>query len=374
MIEGGDFKARVAYLDHNATAPIRPEAASALAETLEIGGNPSSVHAPGRAARRAVEDARAAVAALVGVRPAAVVFTASGTEANNQALRATGCDRAMVSAIEHDSVLKARGDALVAPVDPNGVIDLAALDALLARSGRLTLVSVMLANNETGAIQPVAEVAALAHRRGALVHCDAVQAAGRIAVDMDALGVDYLTLSGHKIGGAPGAGALIARDGAPLEALIRGGGQERGMRAGTENAPAIAAFGAAARLAREPRAELGAMRDGMEARLRAACPEAVVFSRDVARLPNTTQIAMPGVPSETQVIALDLDGVAVSAGSACSSGRVEPNRVLLAMGVAPELAACALRISLGWSTTAGDIDRLVAAWRALYERTRRRAA
>ena len=309
--------------------------------------------------------------------PAQVIFTASGTEANNQALRATGREAAVISAIEHDSVLKARQDALHVPVGQDGTIDLAALDRLLASAAAPAIVSVMLANNETGVIQPVAVVAEICARHGALLHCDAVQAAGRITVDMPSLGVDYLTLSAHKIGGAPGAGALVVRPDAPLEAFVRGGGQERGMRAGTENVPAIVAFGVAARIARETMSDftrIAALRDAMEARLLAIAPDAQVFGVSAARLPNTTQISMPGVKSETQVIALDLDGVAVSAGSACSSGRVETPRVLTAMGVDEATASSAIRISLGWTTTEHDIDRLVASWRALYERAARRAA
>lgn len=377
MTQGIGFKARVAYLDHNATAPVRPEAAASLAAALAEGGNPSSVHGPGRAARRLVEAARRDVAALVGAAPAQVIFTASGTEANNQALRATGREAAVISAIEHDSVLKARQDALHVPVGQDGTIDLAALDRLLASAAAPAIVSVMLANNETGVIQPVAVVAEICARHGALLHCDAVQAAGRITVDMPSLGVDYLTLSAHKIGGAPGAGALVVRADAPLEAFVRGGGQERGMRAGTENVPAIVAFGVAARIARETMSDftrIAALRDAMEARLLAIAPDAQVFGVSAARLPNTTQISMPGVKSETQVIALDLDGVAVSAGSACSSGRVETPRVLTAMGVDEATASSAIRISLGWTTTEHDIDWLVASWRALYERAARRAA
>jgi cysteine desulfurase len=374
MIEGADFKARVAYLDHNATAPVRPEAAEILTKVLVACGNPSSVHGPGRAARQAIEAARGEVAALVGVKPSEVIFTASGTEANNQVLRATGRNRVIVSAIEHDSVIKPRPDAAVTPVNADGIVNLDALEALLAADKTPALVSLMHANNETGVVQPVAEAASLCRRHGALIHCDAVQAVGRVPVDVAALGVDYLTISAHKIGGAPGAGALVAREGAPLEALIRGGGQERSLRAGTENAPSIAAFGVAARLARVPRTDVAPLRDAMEERLLAACPEARIFGRGMPRLPNTTQIAMPGVSSETQVIALDLDGVAVSAGSACSSGRVEPNRVLLAMGVDEATASNAIRISLGWTTTEEDIDRLVASWRALYLRAARKAA
>ncbi len=386
MNEGQDFKSHDrrradsplerAYLDHNATAPLRPEAAAAMEDALRAGGNASSIHAEGRAARARVEAAREAVASLVRARPAEVVFTASGTEANNQALRATGFARAVVSAIEHDSVLATRPDAVVAPVGGDGTIDLDALEALLAAAPGPTLVSVMLANNETGAIQPVAEAARIAHKAGGALHCDAVQAAGRIPVDVSALGADYLTLSGHKIGGPPGAGALVARDGAALEALIRGGGQERAMRAGTENVPAIAGFGAAARAAAEGLdglARLARLRDAMEARLAALAP-VTMFAKRAPRLPNTSCVAMPGVAAETQVMALDLDGVAVSAGAACSSGRVGAPRVLLAMGAEPALAASAIRISLGWTTTAADIDRLVAAWEQLWRRAAARAA
>jgi cysteine desulfurase len=306
-----------------------------------------------------------------------VIFTSGGTEANNQALRGAGRDFAIASTIEHDSVLAARPDAALAPVTRDGVIDLAALDALLASRPEPAIVSVMLANNETGVIQPVAEAAEIAHRHGALVHCDAVQAAGKIPVDMAALGVDYLALSAHKVAGPIGAGALIARDGAPLEALIRGGGQERGLRAGTENAPAIAGFGVAARLAAEGLdafGRLAALRDEMEGRLLAIAPGATVFGANAARLPNTSKIAMPEVEGATQVMALDLDGIAVSAGAACSSGRVEAPRVLAAMGVPDALAVAAIRVSLGRTTTADDIDRLVASWRAIYLRASPRAA
>ncbi len=347
-----------------------------MADALVEAGNASSVHAPGRAARARVEEAREAVAALVGARPAELVFTASGTEANNQALRATGRSHAIVTAIEHDSVLAARPDAVLAPVGADGTLDIASLDAALAAAPGPTLVSVMLANNETGAIQPVATVAEIARRHGALVHCDAVQAAGRIPVDVVALGVDYLTLSAHKIGGPMGAGALVARTGAPLEGLIRGGGQEGGMRAGTENVPAIAGFGAAARASAAGLAEfarLEALRDAMEARLRALAP-VTVFAAEADRLPSTSCVSMPGVAAETQVMALDLDGVAVSAGAACSSGRIGAPRVLLAMGADETLASQAIRISLGWTTTADDIDLLVGAWERLWRRVAARAA
>lgn len=365
------------YLDFNATAPARPEVVQAVTAAMRAGGNASSVHATGRAARVLVEDARAAVASLVGASPGGVTFTGSGTEANNQALRCTGRARVLVSAIEHESVLRARPDAEPIPVGDGGVIKLAALEELLASNLRPALVSVMLANNETGVIQPVGEVVRLAHARGALVHADAVQAAGKIPVDMTALGVDLLSLSAHKLGGPQGVGALIARDPTSVGRLIHGGGQERGLRAGTENVPGIAGFGAAARAAASGLAAFAALaplRDRLEAGLRAFAPEVVVFGSNAPRLPNTSNFATPGLSSETQVIGLDLAGVAVSAGSACSAGKIEAPYVLLAMCVPAPLARCAIRVSLGWTTTAADIEALLAAWQSLCRRVQRSSA
>ena len=362
-----------AYLDWNATAPLWPAAADAAAEAMRATGNPSSVHAAGRAARARVEAARVQVAALVGADPAQVVFTAGATEANNQALRGAGRACAIVSAIEHPSVLEAAPAAARLPVGRDGTADLGALDRLLAAAGAPAVVALMLANNETGVIQPVAEAARLARRHGALLHCDAVQAPGRIAVDFAALGCDAMSLSSHKIGGPQGAGALIVREPGTVARLIHGGGQERGLRAGTENVAAIAGFGAAAGIAARVAADLAPLRDGMERRLRAVAPDAVVFGEGAPRLPNTSQVAMPGVAAEVQVIALDLAGIAVSAGSACSAGKVEAPHVLIAMGVPEDLARTAIRVSLGWSTTPGDVERFVAAWAALYRRTRRGA-
>ena len=365
----------IAYLDHNATAPVKPQVAEAVARALEMGGNPSSVHRAGRLARRAVEQARLKVAALVGARPREVVFTSGGTEANNLALKGIGLGRLIVSEVEHDSVLAAaaRSGRPVEwlPVDGEGVVDLAALERLLAANVGPTLVSVMLANNETGVIQPIAEVTARARKAGALVHCDAVQAPGRIAIEVGALGADLLTLSAHKFGGPQGVGALIVREDVPLAALQRGGGQELGRRAGTENVAGIVGFGVAAELAAddiERRAEIVCLRDGLENRLRAVAPELMVFGAGAERLPNTICIAMPGVAAETQVMALDLAGVAVSAGAACSSGKVEPSHVLRAMGVAEPEVGRAIRVSLGWRTSERDIDRLVEAWSDLYLR------
>jgi cysteine desulfurase len=361
------------YLDWNATAPLRPEAAAAMAAAAAGYGNPSSVHRRGRAARRLVERSRVAVASLVGASPEAVVFVSGGTEANHLALAGAGRERVLVSAVEHDSVLRAIPSAESIPVDADGVVHLDALKELLAGDPRPGLVSVMAANNETGVIQPVAEIAALAREHGALFHCDAVQSAGKLLLDMAVIGADLLTLSAHKLGGPPGVGALVVADGRDLAPLLRGGRQEGGRRAGTENVPGIAGFAAAAEAAAGELAiyeHVRSLRDALEVAVIAAAPEAVVVGAVVPRLPNTSAIAMPGVPAETQVIALDLDGVMVSAGAACSSGKVGPSHVLAAMAVAPQIAASTIRVSLGWSTTEADIDHFVESWTALYRRRR----
>jgi cysteine desulfurase len=353
------------YLDYNASAPIRPEAAAAVARALSLTGNASSVHGFGRRARACLEDAREAVAALVGAPARAVVFTSGGTEANALALRGTGRPRVLLSAGEHPSVLKAVDGARLVPLRRDGVIDLARLAAMLEEGAQPALVSVMLANNETGVIQPLEEVIALARRHGALVHCDAVQAAGKIAIDRGALGVDLLSLSAHKIGGPQGVGALIVGDALEVTPLLRGGGQERGRRAGTENLPGIAGFAAAAELAKAELADtarIAALRDDLERRLRALAPEAVIFGATAPRLPNTTCVAVPGLAAETQVMSLDLAGVAVSAGSACSSGKVAPSHVLRAMAASEAETAAAIRISLGWASTSADVDRFLYAW------------
>ncbi len=361
----------VVYLDYNAEAPLKPAVAEAMAAASGLVGNPSSVHRFGRLARRAVEDARARVAALAGAAPAEVVFTASGTEANNLALEGCGRARPVVSAVEHDSMLRAAPEARLAPVDCDGVIDLEVLDEILSQLDEPALVSVMLANNETGVAQPAARAAEIAHAHGALFHCDAVQAAGRTAIDFAALGADLMSLSAHKMGGPHGVGALIVRDGVEIAPLFRGGAQETGRRAGSEDVAGIVGFGVAAELAAGDVAEAGriaALRDDAERRLRAIAPDLVVFGGAAERLCNTSCLTMPGVPSESQVMALDLAGVAVSAGSACSSGKVGESHVLRAMGVDPAAAECAIRVSLGWASTAADIDRLVEAWGALHAR------
>ncbi|MGN6747368.1 MAG: cysteine desulfurase family protein [Xanthobacteraceae bacterium] len=371
------------YLDWNATAPMREEAKAAFAAAAALVGNPSSVHAEGRAARALIEAAREEVAAVVGAEPGNVFFTASGTEANmlalTPAIETAGekrpRSRLFVSAIEHVSVLAggrfAREAIEELPVRPDGRLDVAALAAAIANTPR-PLVSLMLANNETGIIQPVAEAAAVVHAAGGLIHVDAVQAAGRIACDMTALGADLLTLSAHKIGGAKGVGALIrARDDIHFpQPLIRGGGQERGLRAGTENLAGIAAFGAAAAAARTGRdheaAHMVSLRNELEAGLLAATPEATVFGREaVDRLPNTTLFALPGIKAETAVIAFDLEGVAVSSGAACSSGKVQPSHVLAAMGVSGPLQRGAVRVSLGWNSSTADVEKFLGAWTKL---------
>jgi cysteine desulfurase len=367
---------RASYLDWNATAPILPAVRTAMADALASCGNASSVHRWGRAARQAIEQGRRDVAALAGAAPDEVIFTSGGSEANHLALRGFA-GRVIASAIEHDSVGGARPDAAILPVLPDGRADLDALARMLADEPAPAMVSLMLANNETGAIQDVAAAARVAHAHGALFHTDAVQAAGKLALDRRTLGADLMTLSAHKIGGPQGVGALIASPDLPLAPLIAGGGQERGRRAGTENVAGIVGFGVAARSAAMPLARapaIAALRDEAARRLCAIAPEATIFAANVARLPNTLCIAMPGVPAATQVMALDLAGVMVSAGAACSSGKLRPSPVLAAMGVPASIADGAIRISLGWSSTEDDIDHLVEAWAALYARTRAYAA
>jgi cysteine desulfurase len=362
---------RESYLDWNATAPLRPEAAAAVAEALDCCGNPSSVHRWGRAARQTVEHAREAVAALIGADPEGVVFVSGGTEANHLALLGGGRERILVSAVEHNSVLQTVPSAERIAVDANGIVDLADLDRRLAADPQPALVSVMLANNETGIIEPAAEIAMIAHRHNALFHCDAVQAAGKIPVDIGALGADLFSLSAHKLGGPPGIGALIVRGATDFRSMIRGGGQERGRRAGSENLLGIAGFAAAATAAVEGIADyqrVRQLRDGLEVAVAEIAREAMIIGADVPRLPNTTALALPGASAETQVIALDLDGVMVSAGAACSSGKVGPSHVLAAMGAAPEIVGSTIRVSLGWTTTEAEIEHFLAAWTALYRR------
>jgi cysteine desulfurase len=367
------------YLDWNATTPLRPEARQAIAAAWDLVGNPSSVHAEGRHARRLVEDARSVIASAVGAPARNVIFTSGGTEANALALApglrgAAGAPakRLVVSAIEHASVLAGgrftREAMTIIGVTSSGVLDLGLLRGALA-SGPPSLVSIMVANNETGALQPIAEAAEIVHAAGSLLHVDAIQGLGKIPLDINSKGADMLTLSAHKIGGPKGVGALVLGEGLTgPEPLLRGGGQELGRRAGTENLAGIAGFGAAVKAALETRkseaVRLEALRNRLENGLRQT-PDVLVFSADVPRLPNTTLFTVPGLKAETAVIGFDLEGIAVSSGSACSSGKVQPSHVLDAMGFGPKLAQGAVRLSLGWSTQEADIDLCLKAWRKL---------
>ena len=348
------------YMDHNATAPVRPEAARAVTAALGLTGNASSVHAAGRAARRLIEDAREAVARLATAAPAGVIFTSGGTEANAIALLGSGRKRLLVSAIEHPSVLASAAEAEIIPVTSTGVVDLVALEEMLARTSEPALVSVMAANNETGVIQPVEAISRIAHAAGALFHCDTVQAAGRIAIGLDLLGADMISLSAHKIGGSQGVGALVLAQGINVSAVMRGGGQERGRRAGTENLPGIAGFGAAAAAAIgevEAGAAMARLRDQLEERIVALAPEARFFGKEASRLPNTCCFAVPGLSAETLLMAFDLEGIALSSGSACSSGKVGKSHVLAAMGAGASELAAAIRVSLGPGNAADHIAR-----------------
>jgi cysteine desulfurase len=363
---------KTVYLDHNATAVVRPEARAAMAHALEVGGNPSSIHAAGRAARALVEQAREQVAALIAAPASTMIFTSGGTEANAIAIEsavAAGSRRLIVSAVEHDSVQETSrvlGVAVeVLPVTASGEADLVWLKARLAdweAADGKPFVALMLANNETGVIQPVVQAAELVHAADGWLHVDAIQAAGKIVVDTRALGADTLSISAHKIGGPQGVGALTFGPRAILSRRQHGGGQERGRRGGTENVPGITSFGAAAAEALKGLADYqgrAAWRDTVAERLKA--DGGVVMGETAPRLPNTLSIATPGFPADVQVMGLDLAGVMVSAGSACSSGKVKASPVLEAMGQG-ELATCAIRVSGGWNTTQADWDRFVEAW------------
>lgn len=383
------------YLDYNATAPLRPEARAAMTSALDEPGNALSVHAEGRRARARIETARSQIATLVGAASDDVIFTSGGSEANALALRgaiqaaaATGerITRLIVSAVEHDSILSNASTCeeitpglrlVTCPVTPQGVVDLIEFKRMLAEGKGRALVSIMAANNETGAIQPLAEIIAIAKANGALIHSDAVQIAGKLPIGFNDLGLDYMTISAHKLGGPQGTGALIARQGAPLSRQIAGGGQEFGRRAGTENVAAIAGFGAAVQAATQELAAWTtrrAWRDALERKLMAASPDVVVIARDADRLPNTICVAAPAIPAENMVIALDLDGFAVGAGAACSSGKVSQSHVLTAMGVEPRLAASAIRVSFGWKSTEQELAAFADAWTRIVNRAQARAA
>lgn len=354
------------YCDYNAGAPVRAEAAVAVARALAVGGNPSSVHGAGRRARALIEDAREKIGAALDARAENVVFTSGATEALHLALASAGASVLIVSSVEHDAVFeqasRTRDTDRFIPVDAEGVVNLRALTAFLEDSPKNALVVVQLANNETGVIQPITKIAALCREHRAMLLVDAAQAFGRIPVSIADLDATYLVVSSHKLGGPPGVGALVLAPGAPFVTSRFGGGQERGRRPGTENLAAISGFGVAVEYAvaelDEEQRRLKAMRDRFESMLSA---DAVVFGAGAPRLPNTSNFALPGLAAETAVIAMDLEGVAISSGAACSSGKVRSSRVLKAMGVAPELAKAALRVSFGHVSKESDVDATLAA-------------
>jgi cysteine desulfurase len=389
------------YCDHNATSPLRPASRDAILHALTISGNPSSVHAAGRAAHAVVEDAREAVAKLVNAKPAQVIFTSGATESNSLALAGAiegalsqgdlsngrgpvRITRLFVSAIEHSSVLKTaqRLTDLVAglrleilPVTADGLLDTEALRVALREGKGRALVAVMAANNETGVIQPVAEISRLCREAGALLLLDAVTAAGKM--DLDFALCDYMTLSAHKLGGAQGSGALVVGAGVPFAPQLVGGGQQKGLRAGTENLSGIAGFGAAAKAALNDNAErvhVAAIRDHFEKSLKAAIPGAVIFGTNAPRLPNTSNVGLPGLTGANILMSLDLDGVLVSSGSSCSSGKITPSHVLSAMGVDTALAGASVRVSFGWNSVQEDADAVVASLIRLNNRAQQRAA
>jgi len=368
------------YLDYNASALVRPEVLDAMTKALADNGNPSAVHAAGRRARARVETARAQVADLVGADPTAVVFSSGGTESNAQGVMsalAAGCERLIVGATEHPCVTEAAiasgAPVEVLPVDADGVVDLAWLDEALKRSGR-ALVAIHHANNESGVIQPIAEAARLVRAANGWLHVDAIQSAGKIPVDIRVLDADSLTLSSHKLGGPQGVGALVLKEGVSAVRILHGAGQERGLRAGTENVPGIVGFGVAADSAARDLDAMGAhvaWRDAAQARVKAA--GATIIGEAAPRLPNTLFMAVEGWDSPQQLITLDLAGVMVSAGSACSSGKVKPSKTISAMGL-DRLATGGVRVSGGWGANEGDWVRFADAWIAAYEKHEARAA
>lgn len=368
------------YADYNATAPLRPEAKAAVLRAMEATGNPSSVHGEGRKARALVEGARETVAEAIGACRDDIAFTSGGTEAVGAVLRgalAAGPDLTLLaSSIEHDAVASVEVCTRLA-VGHDGVVDLDglrdAMKRIVEERGNRPLVSLMLVNNETGVIQPVAEAAEIVHKAGGLIHCDAIQALGKINVSIVDLDIDYLSLSAHKIGGPQGVGAFYVKPGAPFRAMQTGGGQEFGRRAGTENVAGIAGFGAAVEASfagLSQYEQLRSARDAMEAQLKRAVPQLHVHGEAASRVAGVSCFGVEGLPSETQVMGLDLAGFAVSAGSACSSGKVKPSHVLTAMGLNDTAARSAIRVSLGWASKAEEFDALARAWLKMAARAR----
>ena len=352
------------YLDYNATTPIRPEILSLVAKAMGEVGNSSSVHRFGQAARKYIEDARAQVASLCHVTPEQVIFTSGATESNNTILHGYRDQSVLISAIEHPAIIQSAPHAVHIPVTPDGLVDIEAYKKLLAEKSP-ALVSIMTVNSETGVIQPIKELAQLAHDAGALFHTDAVQAAGRIEINMDDMGVDYMSLSAHKMAGPQGVGAIVVRKGLETPKLMHGGGQEKNCRAGTHNTAGIAGMGLAAEIAKnniDTYADIQKLRDHLEAEIKKISNKAVIYGENAPRVGNTCNVGLPGVPAQTQMMQLDLEGIAVSSGSACSSGSFKPSHVLTAMGLSETQAKSALRISIGYATTRADIDRFLEVW------------
>lgn len=354
------------YFDYNATAPLRQEAKQAMLEGMELVGNGSSIHHFGRHVRSKIEQARQEVADFFETAPANIIFTSGATEANHLAV--CGFEgRIIVSAVEHNSIDQARPDRLVCPVDGYGIIDLTALEAMLKDGNSPTLVCVMVANNETGVLQPLEKVVELAKKYEAFVHCDAVQVVGRLSFALE--GIDLISLSAHKLGGPQGVGALVMRTDVPLKAQLRGGGQERSFRSGTENFLGILGFAAVLKAAKgKDWTAVEHLRNALETRLKALCPDTLFIAQEVPRLPNTALLVMGGVKNTTQVMNFDLAGIAVSAGAACASGKVKSSRVLKAMGVPEPIADCSIRVSLGPASQMDEIDRFLEVWMDIYER------
>ncbi len=359
------------YLDYNATAPIRPQVVKAMAAAMERPLNPSSVHSFGRQAKYLIDDARQKILESVNAEGYNLVFTGSGTEANNLGVRGVeGVKGVFVSSVEHSSILNVIPSAIKILVDKNGIFDFHAFHEVHA--SHAPHVSIQLANNETGIIQPIAEIARVVHEAGGMLHIDAVQGLGKIPLDVSILNVDMLTLSAHKIGGPQGVGALLFKPGIDIRPQILGGGQELGLRAGTQNVAGIVGFGVAVEAVSEMQNKfrhIKLLRDRMEAEIKSMSPESIIVGEGVERLPNTSCITMPNVKNETQLINFDIQNIAVSAGAACSSGKVAISHVLLAMGIEKTQAETAIRISLGTETTQSEIDRFISAWGELYKRT-----
>lgn len=359
------------YLDYNATAPVYPEVIDAVSAALRDLGNSSSVHAEGRSVRGNIEDARDSVGKLVGLPSQSITFTSGGTEANATIVRGLAASGTVsetyCSAVEHPSVLEHIAPHRHIAVNEDGQINLGKLEEAMAQQQAPFLMCVMLANNETGVIQPVREVSDLVHERGGLVLCDAVQCPGKVALDFDSLGADFLSFSAHKIGGPQGVGCFVTNTDVALEPIMIGGGQEKRRRSGTENAPGIVGFGVAARITaeRDDVERIGNLRDQLEVALLEARPNAYIFGQNAPRISNTTNVSIPGISSERQLIKMDLAGFSLSAGSACSSGKVSASHVLLAMGASEDMAQSAIRISIGTGTSWQDLEKFVAVWAAL---------